>query len=213
MTDAIRIRVQDHVFFLTDRDVSTPFETMDHSTGLAGVMESAALVAAGIDRGYVTVSTEPADHRPPLDTAEQWAALASWEDVAEFSLHVPHGALTVAPLEYTPAELPVLPTLSRHGGGYYRVRLQASGRDRHFDRVVEESGERFHIIAWPGPPAGPLVIKAGSRCGYGLRLAQLQAPPPTDPLAPTPEQQAEAEHEALLRQNLLAGAPDQAESQ
>ncbi|WP_120332169.1 hypothetical protein [Micromonospora globbae] len=203
MTVELRIYVQDHVFLITDHDVSTSFETMDHSTGLAGVMESAALVSAGVDRGHVTVTAEPAADRPALDTAEQWSYLAAWDDVAEFSLFVPHGALTVAQLEYPPTETPELPALSPYGPGHYRVRIHASGRDRHFDQVVAESGERFHIIAWPAPPAAALVIKATSRCGYGLRLATLESPPDKGLIRPTTEEQTEAEHEAALRRNLL----------
>jgi hypothetical protein len=204
MANPASIYVQDHGFFVTDRDIDTPFETMDHGTGLAGVMESAALLHAGIDRGYVTVSAQPMDHRPELDTDEQWAGLAAWDDIAEFSLYAPHGALTVEQLEYGPFDArPKLPLLSPHGPGHYRLRIHTSGRDHHYDQVIDQSGERFHIIAWPAPPAATLVIKAVSRCGYGLRLAALESPPRTEPIPPTPEEQAEAEHEAMLRRNLL----------
>ncbi|SDZ21873.1 hypothetical protein SAMN05444365_107131 [Micromonospora pattaloongensis] len=203
MTVELRIYVQDHGFLITDHDVSTPFEAMDYSTGLAGVMESAALVSAGVDRGYVTVIAQPVADRPALDTPDQWSDLAAWDDVAEFSVFVPHGSLTVAQLEYPPTETPQLPDLSPDGPGHYRVRIHASGRDRHFDQVVGESGERFLVVAWPAPPAAALVIKASSRCGYGLRLAALESPPDIGPIQPTVDEQAEAAHEAALRRNLL----------
>jgi hypothetical protein len=203
MTEELGIYVQDHGFLISDHDVSTSFETMDYSTGLAGVMESAALVSAGIDRGYVTVTAQPVDQSPRLDTAAQWANLAVWDDVAEFSLHVPNGALTVVPLEYQPSDESEPPALSPRGPGHYRVRIHASGRDRHFDQVCYESGERFHILAWPAPPEAPIVIKSDSWCAYSLRLSALAWPPRSEPIRPTSAERAEAEHQAMLRRKLL----------
>jgi hypothetical protein len=204
MAGPASIYVQDHVFFLTDRDVTSPFETMDHSTGMAGVMGSAALINTGINRGYVAVSTQPVDHEPELNTAEQWAGLASWEDVVEVSLWVPNGTLTVEQLEYRPfAARPQVPVLSPHGPGHYRLRIHASGRDRHYDEVIDQSGERYHIVAWPARPAGPLLVKALSWCGYSIRVGELHHPHSTEPIQPTPHEQAEGEHQARLRRQLL----------
>jgi hypothetical protein len=86
------------------------------------------------------------------------------------------------------------------------VRIHASGRDRHYDQGVAESGERYHVITWPEPPSAALVIKATSRCGYGLRMNQLHAPAYVAPVSPTPGDNAEVEYEAALRQNLLRQA-------
>ncbi|MEV0734323.1 hypothetical protein [Polymorphospora sp. NPDC050346] len=205
VTDPASIYVQDHGFFLADREASTPLETMDYSTGLAGVMESAALIHAGIDRGYVAVTAQALEHPVGLDTAEQWADIDSWDDVAEISLYVPNASLSVEQLTYGPSDpRPLLPGLSPYGPGHYRVRIHASGRDRHYDQVIDQSGERFHFLAWPAPPAAPLVIKATSRCGYGLRLNALRAPRRPEPVPPSSAQQAEAQRQALLRRNLLS---------
>jgi hypothetical protein len=51
-TDPGRVYVQDHGFVITDRGINPLFETMDYRTGVAGVMESAALIHTGIDRGH-----------------------------------------------------------------------------------------------------------------------------------------------------------------
>ncbi|AXO37025.1 hypothetical protein ACFXA2_00255 [Micromonospora chalcea] len=204
MRHPARVHVQDHGFLVTDRDVDTVFGTMDYSTGLAGVMASAALLYAGIDRGHVLVTAEPFDERPALETGTRWNELDSWEDVAEVSLYVPNGHLTVEELEQPPEHERVsLPMLSIQGPGHYRLRIHASGRDRHYDQVLDQSDERFHLIAWPEPPAPPLIIKAGSRCGYGLRLAPLPLAPP--PPEVTQDEDAEAKRQAMQLRNLLDG--------
>ncbi|MBQ1040818.1 MULTISPECIES: hypothetical protein [Micromonospora] len=205
MRHPVRVYVQDHSFGVTDRDVDTPFEAMDYSTGLAGVMDSAALIATGVDRGYVEVTADALHAHPGLYTGEQWNDLASWEDIAEISLYVPNGHLTVEQLELPQLdERPQLPVLSADGPGYYRLRMHASGRDRHYDKVVDQSGERFHFLAWPAPPEAPLIMKAASWCGYGLRLGALNTPAPVAP-SPVIEDEAEAQRQAMQQRNLLGG--------
>jgi hypothetical protein len=195
MTTSVAVRVQDHSFFIGDRDAATPFDTMDYSTGIAGVMESAMLVAAGIDRGNVQVSVLATDHDPGLD--QHWDDLAAWDDVAEVSLYCPRGALTVERLEYGPFDpRPDLPVLSAHGPGHYRLRIFASGRDRDFDKVVDASAERFHIVAWPAPSTASLIVKATTRCGYGLRMSTATSPSSAQP--PPPDTQQAASHQAML---------------
>ena len=79
--------MQDHGFLVGDCDADTPFETMDYTTGLAGVMPSAAMIYTGIERRSVTVTAETRSAGPALETPEQWATLAQWDDVAEISLY------------------------------------------------------------------------------------------------------------------------------
>lgn len=195
----VRLYVQDHGFLIADANVDPDFSVLDYSTGLAGVTDAAALVAAGIDRGYVSVSAAVLDERPALDTSAQWALIDGFHDIAEFSLHADHGQLTVAPLESrADSTTETLPLLSPFGSGPYRIRLHASGRDRHYDQVVDDSGEHFHVLAWPEPVSAPLLIKATSRCGYGLRLNAHQQPSTTHLADPMADQQAAASHQAML---------------
>jgi hypothetical protein len=203
MTDTASVYVQDHSFLVGDVGAATPFEAMDYSTGLAGVMESAALMAAGVDRGTVTVSVDALASRPTLETPQQWALLAEWDDVAEVSLYVPNGDLRVDRLEYGPGVSRVdLPSLSPFGPGHYRMRIHARGRDRHHDKVVDDSGESFSLLAWPQPPAPPLIIKATSTCGYGLRLNEMTKPTPTALSGNAGERDTAAAHQDMLRRAL-----------
>jgi hypothetical protein len=204
MSNPVRIRIQDHSFVIADAGADMPFETMDYSTGLAGSMASSMLVYAGIDRGTVHITAQAVDQPPALDTPEQWNQLAEWEDVAEISLHVPQGALTVELLETAPTDSrPDLPSLSPHGPGDYRLRLHARGRDRHYDKLTADSGEHFHIIAWPAPVMPPLAIKSTSQCSYGLRMSVPGTPPRRiEPLPVDLERQREADHQAMLHRAL-----------
>lgn len=198
MTGSASVHVQDHGFLLSDSSVPTPFETMDYSTGLGGLMPSSMLIYAGIDRGTVEVSVEATSTRAALNTSQDWDALADWDDIAEFTLFCPHGDLRVDRLEYGPHDARVdLPLLSHDGPGHYRIRLHARGRDRHHDQIVEDSGESFHLQAWPHPPVPPLIIKSSSRCGYNLRYSQLGARPAVLP-APNPSQQQTTTRQAIL---------------
>jgi hypothetical protein len=190
MPEGVRVYIQDHSFLLTDSGADMPFDTMDYCTGLGGVMTSAMMVYAGIDSGTVTVTATTTDRPPALDTGEQWDQIAGWDDIADLSLHVPNGQLTVERLAYGPFDdRPDLPVLSPHRPGHYRIRLHASGRDRHYDQTHDDSGERFHIVTWPAPPQPPLIIKATSRCGYGLRLNTHETPPTTIPGPPASEEE------------------------
>lgn len=210
MADTASVYVQDHAFCVGDAGAATPFEIMDYSTGLAGMMESAALIYAGVDRGTVTVSVHVVESRPVLNMPEQWSELAEWDDVAEVSLYVPNGDLRVDQLEYGAHDPRIdLPVLSPFGPGHYRMRIHARGRDRHYDKVVEDSGESFHLVTWPHPPVPPLIIKATSWCGYGLRLCQLTKPTTTTPPEITREEEEAAARQAMLNRVLrgnLGGA-------
>lgn len=210
MTDTAAVYVQDHLFGVGDAGVATPFETMDYSTGLAGMMESTAMMHAGVDRGTVTVSVDAVDSRPALNTPKQWAGLAEWDDVAEVTLYIPNGDLRVDRLEYGPFDPRVdLPVLSPFGPGHYRMRIHARGRDRHYDKVVDDSGESFYLVTWPQPPVPPLIIKATSWCGCGLRLGQITKPTPPPPFETTPKPPFETTtkpDEAAARQAMLRRA-------
>jgi hypothetical protein len=82
------------------------------------------------------------------------------------------------------------------------MRIHARGRDRYYDKVVEDSGEAFYLVTWPQPPTPLLIIKSTSSCAYGLRLDQISKPAPTAPPKPTREQDEAAAHQAMLKRAL-----------
>ncbi|MEV6489563.1 hypothetical protein AB0M20_13200 [Actinoplanes sp. NPDC051633] len=55
---------------------------------------------------------------------------------------------------------PNLPVLSPAGPGTYRVRIHARGRDAHYDQVVDTPDEEYHLVSWPAPPTGSLIVRA-----------------------------------------------------
>lgn len=170
LTASAEVRVSDHSFGLFDR-FEIPIETANWSTGLIVEMASGAMIYTGIDRGRVHVTAHILSAAPDL------AGLTLWDEVAEATVHAPHGELFLQQLEYGPAEaLPPFPPLSSAGPGSYRLRARARGRDRHFDKVRDDSGEEYLLEIWPAPPLRSLVIRATDQCGYGLRLADLTVP-------------------------------------
>ncbi|WP_229068735.1 hypothetical protein [Actinoplanes sp. DH11] len=175
MITTARVHVQDHCFLIGDAGTADlPFDVLDWSSGIAGTMPTAMLVDAGIHSGTVTVAITVAAERPSLEASPEWATTDEWDDIAEVSIHLPDEDIALGQLQYPPAAGGLeLPLLNSAGPGHYRFRMHVTGRDAEFEQAVEHSNVRFHVVAWPAPPSAPLVIKATSMCGYGLRLAQL----------------------------------------
>ena len=209
MAMADTIPIQDHLFVIADGPDRMPIEIADSSTGLAGVMPSAALIHTGVNTGTVTVRAAALDARPPIETHGEWLQLAQeWEDVVEISLFAVAGTLGVHRLSYGPFDSPPdLPVLSAHGQGHYRLRIHARGRDRQYDKDVDESVEEYLVLSWPAEPSPSLIVRTTSHCGYGLRLwalGQPVAPPPPQSLSPEEEADAAIRAQQLeaLQRNL-----------
>ncbi|MEU4164794.1 hypothetical protein [Actinoplanes sp. NPDC026670] len=204
MVATMQVVVQDHCFLVGDASEASPrYDLLDWSSGIAGTMPTALLIDAGIQSGTVTVSAAVCDERPPLEADHQWGATTEWDDIAEVSVDVPGGMLTLAQLHYsTGAEPPPPPILSTSGPGSYRLRLHAFGRDQQYDQVVDNSAVRLHIIVWPEPITAPLIIKSTSRCGYGLRVSEHHRVVPAESPTPPSAQQEQADRDALIRRTL-----------
>ncbi|MBF4461806.1 MULTISPECIES: hypothetical protein [unclassified Rathayibacter] len=94
-------------------------------------------IYTGVHDGYVEVTAIRAETAPAID-------LDSWEVVGEMSIFSEDGSLEVRSREGDPFEQESL----AQGPGWYRIRVSARGRDRHFDQAVLESGEEYEIVAW-----------------------------------------------------------------
>jgi hypothetical protein len=164
------VRVAEGTFGVLDR-YDIPIETGDWSTGLMAVMQAGALICAGINRGHVTVTVDVVDS-PPAEIDP-----GPWEEIAEATVHAPHGELHIQAMEHLDGDRPLdLPLLSAHGPGSYRLRAHARGRDAYYDQVSDDSGEQYLLTIWPALPAPAVIIRATDRCGYGLRLANSRRP-------------------------------------
>jgi hypothetical protein len=197
MTSSADVHAQDHCFGLFDGP-DMPIDTADWSTGLAITMSTGAMIYTGADRGIVHVTAQYADAAPELtDTA-------AWDDIVEISINAPHGNLGIASLETGPLDHPpALPSMSAAGPGTYRVRAHTRGRDAHYDKAVDDTGEQYLLISWPALPAPSLIIRATDWCGYSLRVAQLMTPPPAafptePPEVPVDRTRQETERQAIL---------------
>jgi hypothetical protein len=196
MRQSATVYATDHAFGLFDES-GLPIETADWSTGLVVQMSTGAMIYTGVDRGYVEVTVDPRATAP--DDVDD----GPWDDIVEASVRAPHGELIVHQLQYGPHdEPPPLPPLSHHGPGDYRLRAHARGRDLHYDKVYDESGEQYLLTVWPAEPQPALIIRATDRCGYGLRLANLHTPRPA--ITPTPSRQAQRDQQRQAVLDALA---------
>jgi hypothetical protein len=199
----VNVHVADHSFGIFDR-YDIPIETADWSTGLIVEMSTGAMIYTGIDRGHVRVTT---DVRP---AAPEQIDSGPWDDIVEATVHSRHGELRVHRLEYGPVDRPPpLPLFSPQGPGSYRLRAHVRGRDLRYDAVQNDPTEDYLLTIWPADPAPHLIIRATDRCGYGLRLANLNtphnAPAPSPPPQQAQQKLAEQQHNARLEQAILDG--------
>ncbi|MEU9284365.1 hypothetical protein AB0D57_06455 [Streptomyces sp. NPDC048275] len=153
MTDSqsggpVNVDASYNTFWLVDTD-QLPMDAGEVSNGLVAVTQpGAAVVLTGVHTGPVAVSVE-ARTTPPAATRA-----AEWDEVVEVSLESPSGHLQVAsPQGYVQGELP---ELTAAGPGMYWLRVHAQGRSNRINGAVEESAERYLLIAWPRD-AGPML--------------------------------------------------------
>lgn len=193
MTGSSTLLSEDHTFVVADGP-DFPIETAEWSTGLAAQMTIGAMIFTGVNKGRVQVSADVLEKPPRVYDRDLWRALDAWEDVAEISVYAPVGQLAIHQQSYGPFDSPPdLPMLSTAGPGTYRLRVHANGRDRHYDKNEDDSGERYHIISWPADPKPAIILKTTSLCAYGLRLSNstrpnvLSRPPESPPRTPMPK--------------------------
>jgi hypothetical protein len=146
------------------------------TTGLVGVAHSLAMVLTGTQFGEIAVSVQSGDSDPGLDAS-------GWDEVVEFSLTAtPDSAgLGISAMDGGPDDLMAL---TPAGGGSYRIRLHARGRDAGSDLDVVEDGpvEEHLLQVWPAPARGVITRKASDAFGRATRGSAAQSGP--DPRLP-----------------------------
>ncbi len=92
---------------------------------------------------FVPLRVEGWGGRPPLD-------LDAWDHVAEFSLTVPSGKLSLASGGGDEVTVGIAP-------GAYRVRWSGRnlGAAAEWERLDETAPDTYRLQIWPGPPAAP----------------------------------------------------------
>lgn len=93
----------------------------------------------------VPVAVEIYDHDPGFDPA-------AWDHIAEASLHLPTGQLTVNEC------IGLLSVGFEVPPGWYRVRSLGGGFGT-IDRFGLEGGDHYLAVLWPAPPADVRVVK------------------------------------------------------
>ncbi|KQV14644.1 MULTISPECIES: hypothetical protein [unclassified Kitasatospora] len=197
-SNPVLVRVADHSFGLLDAGM-IPSGPEDFSTGLIVIMTAGTRIHTGIDSGPVAVAVTVRAARPP----ETQLPADDWTEIVEASIHAPNGSLRVDSLANGPTL--ELPLLTPEGAGWYRILVQARGRDNAFDAVVSQPVEDYQISIWPEPPSPPRIIQAQDHCGQGLRLSAAPRPaqqplPPSDPYGSTAERERQVSNRAILRQ-------------
>jgi len=134
-------------FWIQDGDTFPPVETWDQSNGL------------------VVLASRPS-------YAEDGYALGgdvAWDEIVEASVTCREGPLRVCSESDGFADLP---RLDSTGPGTYRLRVHAINRNRP---AYDADGfaaptDRYLIVAWPEPPAPPVLIRVSDRRGCDLRM-------------------------------------------
>ncbi|GCD89242.1 SRPBCC domain-containing protein [Nocardioides sp. LS1] len=167
-----RLTVDNNQFVICDADAdedlvlpaSEANSLVAHDVGVAMFV---SVISGGYD-GQVNVTTVAYGDEPPL--------MRNWEDVVEVSVRCATGLIVGELMEGG-----LIPLVE--GGGDYRLRVSARGRDLaaardledddevDIDRVVED----FLIEAWPSPPAPMRVLRADSRLSRPDERVELTA--------------------------------------
>jgi hypothetical protein len=156
------------------------------SAGLCGAAIPGALwLTTGLHTGNVGFTVEVHDQPPPVD--------AVWEDVVEVSFRPASARSTL--MQWAGEACWNLDLEETD----YRVRYCAKGMDqaRQEDTRMNDEPQldRYLLQLWPAEPAADRVLKqTAAIAAYWHDYARRQPPPPT------PDERAEAEHQARLRQ-------------
>ncbi|WP_409473642.1 hypothetical protein [Streptomyces sp. HC307] len=149
-----------------------------------GAVPGHLFLLTGTHTGSVPMTVELHETEPPLDAD-------AWEDIVEVSFRPVSDKTYLVEWDCRWYPLPLSETS-------YRVRYHCRGMDEARN-AVRDAGEpvleEYLLRFWPSPPAPDRVVKETSRAAaYWHEFARKQPP------GPTPEERAEAEHQAREEQ-------------
>ncbi|WP_157180428.1 hypothetical protein [Protofrankia coriariae] len=164
-------------YYICDFDVSPDVETLfkiHHGNSLVAAGPGHLTVMGGTHTGNVRLTIDECDVEPTLN-------LEAWEVVVDISHYSTNGETCL--MQWGANAVLDAGVLSHVGRGWYRVRVQARGRDEAMKHstVLGEPIEEHAIGIWPAPPAPEHVHKIGDNFGRGIWDS---SSPPTPPVYP-----------------------------
>jgi hypothetical protein len=143
------VRSWNHRFVLADFNSGLEPLAVAAENGLTIRARNAITVVTGIYSGTVAITLRVASRPDDLDEA-------TWEDIAEDSIVLVEGRVSVFSDNDFPQDL----TVDGLAPGPYRVRVSARGRDREVDQVstASEPVEAYELSMWPANTAPAVTI-------------------------------------------------------
>lgn len=144
------VRIDYNLFAISDSGLPvTPSPSeLAASSGLICTLDTGAVIATGIDMGYVRVEVRA------LDTEPRLGAVSEWDEVVDVSVSAPLGDLRVDAIL---GDAPSLPTLTPSGPGTYRIRVSTRGRRDRLKEVTDDVVESYVLEVWPAPSSAEVV--------------------------------------------------------
>ncbi|MEV4872069.1 hypothetical protein [Streptomyces syringium] len=137
------------------------------SNSLAAAGPEHLTVITGTHTGAIRLTVEQRSDEPGPPTAR-------WETAADVSLYSTSGRLWLS--EWAGKLVDSAGNLAHAGSGWYRVRVQARGRDRGAAHRTVQSWVEEHLLSiWPAPPDPDKVHRITDT--FGLHYYDPQRPP------------------------------------
>ncbi|MBK3576661.1 hypothetical protein JHN63_23205 [Streptomyces sp. MBT65] len=137
--------------FLSEYDDSDTVRRIFAGNSLAAGGPEHLTVLAGTHTGWIRLTTRQSADEPPLPGEE-------WETVVDVSIYSTSGSLWLFRWGGDVEE--DAGNFATAGAGWYRVRVQARGRDEGAGHAEDTPVEEHTLSVWPAPPAPDTVHRA-----------------------------------------------------
>ncbi|MFD7002286.1 hypothetical protein ACFWA5_40080 [Streptomyces mirabilis] len=137
--------------FLTEYDDADTVERIYTGNSLAAGGPEHLTVLAGTHTGWIRLTTQQRAGEPALPGQE-------WETVVDVSIRSTSGALRL--FRWGGDVVEDAGNFATAGAGWYRVRVQARGRDEGDEHEGDAPVEEHFMTVWPAPPQPDAVHTA-----------------------------------------------------